>query len=149
MIWDVLEATWEEGYAHAKEYFLSNGDLLVPYQYKCEDGYRLGTWIAARRGGYIGYGSWARPTDEEIQRLEKIGMVWDVEDYLWLQNYQLAKEYYEAHGNLKIPKRYVTASGKCLGIWIHSQRQMYLGKKSNKNLSKERIDMLNSIGMLW
>lgn len=149
MIWDVFEVTWEEGYAHAQKYYLTHGNLLVPQRYICDDGYPLGSWIASRRGGYMGYGSWSRPTDAQIERLEAIGMVWDVEEYLWMQNYQLAKEYFEIHGNLQIPKRYVTECGKHLGLWIQHQRRMYLGKQSDKNLSSERIAMLNNIGMIW
>jgi hypothetical protein len=76
-------------------------------------------------------------------------MVWDVEDHIWKQNYLIAKEYYREHGNLRVPKRYVTSDGKKLGIWIQNQRRMYQGKSSNKNLTDERIEMLNQIEMVW
>ncbi len=149
MIWDVIDSQWEEGYAHAAEYFHIHGDLLVPQKYKCEDGFPLGTWIATRRGGYIGYGSWAKPTDAQIARLEAIGMIWDVEEYYWRKNYNLAKDFYRKNGHLKISKRYITAEGENLGIWIQRQRQMYRGKASNKNLTEERIGLLNQINMIW
>lgn len=149
MIWNVQDALWEEGYSHALQYFKTHGDLLVPHKYRCKDDYPLGTWIAARRGGYIGFGSWARPTDAQIARLEEIGMVWDVEDHIWKLNYLIAKEYYRVHGNLRVPKRYVTPDGKNLGIWIQNQRRMYRGKSSNKNLTEERISLLDQLEMIW
>lgn len=149
MIWDVFDSQWEKGYEHAMEYFKTHGDLLVPNKYKSDDGFPLGTWITARRGGYMGYGSWAKPTEAQIGRLEAIGMVWDVEEYFWMKNYNLAKAFYRKNGHLKIPKRYITAEGEALGIWIQRQRQMYRGKANNKNLTEERVDLLNQINMIW
>ena len=149
MIWDVFDSQWEKGYNHAMEYFKTHGDLLVPNKYKSDDGFPLGTWVAARRGGYMGYGSWARPTEAQIGRLEAIGMVWDVEEYYWMKNYNLAKAFYCKNGHLKIPKRYITAEGDNLGIWIQRQRRMYRGKASKKNLTEERVNLLNQINMIW
>lgn len=149
MIWDVFDSQWGKGYDHAMEYFKTHGDLLVPSKYKSEDGFPLGTWIAARRGGYMGYGSWASPTETQIGLLEAIGMVWNVEEYYWMKNYNLAKAFYCENGHLKIPKRYITAEGENLGIWIQRQRRMYRGKASNKNLTEERINLLNQINMIW
>lgn len=45
MVWDGADA-WEIGFDHAKNYAAHNGDLLVRGGYVCEDGYRLGNWIA-------------------------------------------------------------------------------------------------------
>ena len=148
MIWDVLIEAWNEGFEHARWYYDKNGDLLVPVDYVCDDGYALGGWIQTRRGGYKGTGSWAKPTDEQVRLLEEIGMIWDIEDYLWKKNYSLAKDYYNKNGNLNVVKRYITPSGEKLGLWIQRQRRAYLGK-TGKSLSDERINLLNEIGMFW
>ncbi len=63
---------------------------------------------------------------------------------LWNEKYKIAKKYYEAKGNLKVPRRYII-DGVKLGDWISKQRDF---KKKNK-LSKEREEKLNNIGMVW
>lgn len=46
-------------------------------------------------------------------------------------------------------KKYVTEDGYALGIWIFDYRNAYHGKKSPVNISKEQIEILESIGMDW
>ncbi len=53
MVWEFSDA-WENGYAHAEEYFKQMGDLKVPNAYVCPDGYRLGKWISNQRCAYRG-----------------------------------------------------------------------------------------------
>lgn len=65
-------------------------------------------------------------------------------DYMYLE----AKKYYEQHGNLEIPKRYKTENGYSLGTWLLTQRRVYSGAVGGI-LTKERIDKLNAIGMVW
>ncbi len=66
----------------------------------------------------------------------------------WLENYELAKKYYEENGDLLVSFRYkVNYNNKIynLGTWIGTQRNEYrLGKLSDK-----RINLLNKIGMVW
>lgn len=66
----------------------------------------------------------------------------------WEVYYMAAKQWYEANGNLKVPKGYVTPSGLTLGSWIQTQRKMHAGKTSG-SLSPERIRLLERIGMIW
>ncbi|MCD7745796.1 MAG: Helicase associated domain protein [Lachnospiraceae bacterium] len=85
-------------------------------------------------------------TEEQIRRLDEIGMVWTkANDSKWDKSYQAAKEYASAHGNLRVPARYVTEDGFQLGRWICSQRQAYL----NQKLSGKRKEKLDAIGMVW
>ena len=148
MIWDRVSDEWQQGYNHAKEYYNKHGDLLVPFNYICSDGFTLGSWIQTRRGGYKGTGSWAKPTEEQKQMLEQIGMVWDVENYMWWKNYAIAKDYFIQNGDLNVPRRFETEYGEKLGNWIHRQRRMNKGK-TGKTLSIERKKALDEIGMIW
>ena len=66
----------------------------------------------------------------------------------WEVYYTAAKQWYEATGNLKIPKGYVTPSGLTLGSWIQTQRKVH-GGKTPGSLSSERIRLLEKIGMIW
>lgn len=74
MIWESNDP-WEQGFSHAIEYFRENGDLNVPNQYSCVDGYRLGKWISNQRFLY-GSSRGKEPGEERIQRLNAIGMIW-------------------------------------------------------------------------
>ena len=141
---DALTATWDMYYTSAKQYYQENGNLEVPARYITEEGYALGSWLnnqkAIRKGTIAG-----KLTEDQIQKLDSIGMIWDSLDYFWEQNYKLAKEYYLAHGNLDIQTNYRSEDGKNLGNWILRQRQLY---KSN-SLTDDQIKKLDSIGMDW
>ena len=141
---DALTATWDMYYASAKQYYTENGNLEVPARYITEEGYALGSWLnnqkAIRKGTIVG-----KLTQNQIQKLDEIGMIWDSLDYFWEQNFKLAKEYYLTYGNLDIRTNYRSEDGKHLGNWILRQRQLY---KSN-SLIDEQINKLDSIGMDW
>lgn len=141
---DALTATWDMYYASAKQYYKENGNLEVPARYITEEGYALGSWLnnqkAIHKGTIVG-----KLTEDQIQKLDSIGMIWDSLDYFWEQNFRLAKEYYLAHGNLDVPTNFKSKDGKHLGNWILRQRQLY---KSN-SLTDEQIKKLDSIGMDW
>ncbi len=72
---------------------------------------------------------------------ETLGASWDA-------MYAMAREYYETHGNLEVPKRYATPEGYSLGAWLDTQRKVYAGKVAG-NLSREQIRKLSAIGMRW
>ena len=141
---DALTATWDMYYASAKQYYQENGNLEVPARYITEEGYALGSWLnnqkAIRKGTIVG-----NLTEDQIQKLDDIGMIWDSLDYFWEQNFKLAKEYYLTYGSLDIPTNFKSKDGKHLGTWILRQRQLY---KSN-SLTDEQIKKLDSIGMDW
>ncbi|MDE7325126.1 MAG: Helicase associated domain protein [Lachnospiraceae bacterium] len=72
MVWEAA-VPWQTGFLHAREYYRENGHLEVPNVYVCKDGYRLGKWISNQRSAYA---SGNRLTEEQIQELAGIGMVW-------------------------------------------------------------------------
>ena len=141
---DALTATWDMYYASAKQYYKENGNLEVPARYITEEGYALGSWLnnqkAIRKGTIVG-----KLTEDQIQKLDSIGMIWDSLDYFWEQNFSLAKEYYLAHGNLDVPTNFKSKDGKHLGNWVLRQRQL---NKTN-SLTDEQVNRLDSIGMDW
>jgi Helicase associated domain len=47
--WDVFSDQWEEGFAHLKEFSVRVGHCRVPFTYKSDDNYGLGTWVANQR----------------------------------------------------------------------------------------------------
>jgi len=153
MIWDPYKEQWEKMFEIAQEYYEEHGNLKVPDKYNSPDGESLGTWIATQRRAY----KIQDLTEEEIKRLESIGMIWDVFDLQWQKMFGLAQEYYEEHGNLKVPKGYITPSGERLASWLGKQRLAYKNislpieqrYSGSKPLSVEKVAMLESIGMIW
>lgn len=74
-----LEAAWEKGFASAQKYRTEHGDLLVPVRYRDKNDFALGEWIVYNRQRYLG----GNLTQNRIERLEAIGMVWSTSNDLW------------------------------------------------------------------
>ena len=143
MVWkSKLEIAWETGYQAALEYYNEHGNLDVPTVYVTSSGYKLGGWIADRRER-----GKENHSMEEQQRLDDIGMIWKKPDS-WEIRYELARQYYEEHGNLNIPAKY-KVNGIWLSKWINEQRQIYIGNRGEKQLTEEQIVLLEAIGMIW
>lgn len=66
----------------------------------------------------------------------------------WDVMFSHAKQYYEQHGNLDVPRRYKTPEGYSLGVWLQTQRQIRAGKEAGC-LDEERVAKLDSLGMRW
>ncbi len=148
---NVYDENWSKNYELAKKYYEHHCDLLIPNKFKTSDGYtydengvRLGEWINSQRNTY------KTLSRKRKQKLGEIGFVLSAFDESWLKNYELAKKYYEHHGDLLIPVKFKTndgctydESGVKLGNWIMNQRH------GHKKLSEERKTLLSSIGMIW
>ena len=136
-----LEAAWEKGFASAQKYRAEHGDLLVPVRYRDKNDFALGEWIVYNRQRYLG----GNLTQNRIERLEAIGMVWSTSNDLWEQNYTAATQYYLEHGNLEVPIKYETPSGFGLGVWLGAQRAAHKAGE----LPQEQVERLDALGMDW
>ena len=136
-----LEAAWEKGFASAQKYRTEHGDLLVPVRYRDKNDFALGEWIVYNRQRYLG----GNLTQNRIERLEAIGMVWSTSNDLWEQNYAAATQYYLEHGNLEVPIKYETPSGFGLGVWLGAQRAAHKAGE----LPQEQLERLDALGMDW
>ena len=161
MVWNVYDEGRNKNFELASSYYEHYGNLNIRVDFKTSNGYdydekgiALGKWIVDQRQAYKGTGS-CKITEEQIKKLECIGMVWSPYDEEWNKNFELAKIYYEYHGNLKISRDFRTVdgytkdeNGVALGGWIHSQRNAYKDQLKRK-ITEEQIKKLESIGMLW
>ena len=136
-----LEAAWEKGFASAQKYRTEHGDLLVPVRYRDKNDFALGEWIVYNRQRYLG----GNLTQNRIERLEAIGMVWSTSNDLWEQNYAAATQYYLEHGDLEVPIKYETPSGFGLGVWLGAQRAAHKAGE----LPQEQVERLDARGMDW
>ena len=147
---DRLTRTWEDYYELAKIYYEHYGNLLIPAAFKTNDGctydengiVKLGIWISTQRQNF------SNLSPEKQQSLQNIGFVLNPLKERWHKNYELAKAYYEHHGNLLMPYKFKTNDGYThdengtinLGNWIGTQR------KNFSSLSKEKQQLLQDIG---
>ena len=146
MVWDsIRDLSWKRFYAEAVKYKKTYGDLKVPAKYVTGDGVRLGQWIANlriyRKSGIKA----AFMSEERIEQLDKLGMIWEVNDFLWDDNYAECAKYYRVHGDLDIKVGYITPDGVRIGLWLSNQRK----RRKEGKLTDEQINRLDSIGMQW
>ena len=138
-VWDVLEANWEEGYAHLKAYVKAKGNARVPQRYTTRDGYRLGQWANVLRAKQKTLSPVRR------QRLERAkGWAWDLNVAVWEDGYAQLKAYVKTEGTAEVPTAYRTAEGFKLGHWVSKQRS------NRKTLSADRRRRLERVkGWAW
>ena len=143
--------SWEEMYDYAKKYYQHHGDLEIKQNFKTNNGYEynefgiinLGYWINNQKRRVL-------PESEKGQKLLQIGMQFKKKCLSWEDYYDLAKIYYEHHGNLEVQTKFKTNNGYeysefgtiNLGAWIYRQRQ-------NIRFKSERGQKLLKIGMCF
>ena len=150
MIWDVREYRWNKSYDAAAAYYEMHGDLDMPHNYVDENGICLATWLRNQKNAFNGKTNASPLTQEQIRKLEALGVQWTnkYEDR-WQKWYGLAELYYKEHGNLKVGTTYCV-NGEALGKWLHAIRLTRKAPEtSNRKLTEERIRQLDAIGMDW
>ena len=139
VVWELNKRKWDEMLALLIEYQKREGDCLVPQDYK-EDGKHLGTWIdiqrQSKKKGELG----ATKKD----RLEAIGMVWDVSAFNRKEMMTGLLRYKEREGNCNVPTSHIE-DGKDLGSWLNRQRQARAAGKLNPSFIKD----LEATGVIW
>ena len=150
MIWDsYLDIAWEKHFTEAEQYFKEYGDLNVNVNYSTSSGFLLGQWLSNLRVARKNSIRQGQLTEERVKRLDAIGMIWDVPDYLWEKNFIEAMTYYRQNGHLDVPYRYTSPNGIKLGVWVRNLRAIHTGRSKGAPLTDEQIARLDSIGMLW
>ncbi len=125
-------------------YFRKYGNLKIPVHYVSPEGLRIGAWVRKQRNIRSGHGCGTDLSDDQVRRLEAIGMIWeDTYTAAWNKGLDAARKYYEEYGNLDVPSGYFTPDGFRLGGWIADQREKGAAKLG------ERAARLEEIGMIW
>ncbi len=146
MRWDVLDYLFEQNYAAAVRYHRIHGNLDVPAAYVDPDGVRLGAWLRRLCRIREGKSQKGRLTDEQIARLDRLGMVWgNRNDLAWEKGFGYAEAYYRKNHSLNISPSYRTADGYKLGDWVSNQREKY----RSGQMKDDRKKRLDAIGMVW
>ena len=143
-----LGSAWDTYYEAAKQWYEENGNLKIPKSYVTGSGLTLGAWINTQRrvksGNISGNLTW-----EKIQKLNDIGMIWDVTDSSWQEVLEELKSYRNTYGNLDIKAKYVSPTGFRLGSWINNMRFKVKKYGIEQALTDEQRKALEELGMIW
>ena len=147
------------------------GNCLVPKT--CPKNKKLGSWVCSQRLIYKNYekGKSSTMTPERIRLLNELGFVWEIRKrksngkmVSWIERFNQLVEYQNKFGTCNEIRRRDTEEYVKLSNWILNQRTAYKGFVKIKNspsasdgshmvdgprISKERINMLESIGFSW
>ena len=141
-----LSSTWDHYFAAASTYYAEHGDLKVPLRYKTPGGLSLGDWVQTQRQIRKGKRTFGTLTQQQIERLNSIGMVWETRsETAWAKGLEAAKRYRQQYGDLQVPSAYKDADGFALGNWIRNTRSRF----GSGGLKESQIRELDALGMVW
>lgn len=140
------QMSWDEWYRLAAAYRDANGNLLVPKDYACPAGQKLGRWIERQRAKYNGVTSVRGHLDRtQIMLLNQIGMVWKLEyRHDWAEWLEKLDWYRSMYGNVDVPHSFEDGDFR-LGNWLVEQRKSYAAG----TLGRREIDDLEARGVCW
>ena len=141
-----LSSTWDHYFAEASTYYAEHGNLKVPLRYKTPGGLSLGDWVQTQRQIRKGKRTFGTLTQQQIERLDGIGMVWESRsETAWAKGLEAAKHYHQQYGDLQVPSDYKDGNGFALGIWVRDVRRRY----RSGGLTQDRVAELEALGMVW
>jgi very-short-patch-repair endonuclease len=138
---DYVSQKWNQMYKEVYGYYRRHGNLSVAPDVRSSSGVSVANWINSQREAYRN----DELTSLQIQKLEKVGMVWDPFEQKWMRMYHLAEEYSRQQGNLEIPAGYRTEDRVGLGAWLVNQREEY----RRGQLDLRRIHLLERLAVIW
>ena len=140
VVWDLLADKWDQHFDLLVRYHEREGHCDVPTGHVTEDGINLSRWLTHQRTAF----KEGKLEESRRQRLEDVGVVWDVYTNLWEQNFDLLVRYHEREGHCDVPKRHME-EGINLGTWLNRQRMEF---KEGK-LDELRHRQLEELGVTW
>ena len=165
VVWDVLAERWERMFGLLQAFRDREGHANVPRRHE-EDGEKLGFWLQAQRTRYKARGlsdeerkgrQISALSDEEMERLQALGVVWDVLAEQRERMFGLLQAFREREGHANVPSGHVE-DGEKLGFWLRNQRVRYKarglseaerkGRKAS-TMSDEEVERLEAVGVVW
>lgn len=142
--------TWFSYYRAILNFYNNNYNLVVPLNYTLNidnKTIKLGKYLDDIRTNKITI------SNEQKEILNKVGMIWDKDEYnkkiyynTWLNTYNAVKEYYNLYNTLLISEKvYVTING--VKVYLNEWLNLQLKLIKHNMLSSNQVDMLNEIGI--
>lgn len=135
--WNVIDDNWATNFSELEKFKAKYGNCNVPYVYEENPG--LSNWCNSQRTAY----NQERISTDRIEKLERIGFVWDTTDSRWHARYRELAGFQESHGHCNTPQK--DERFKLLSEWCSTQRRSY----KNKKLTDQRRRLLEKIGFQW
>ena len=128
---------WEVMFKALCEFKEINDHCNVPD--KWPENTQLGRWVGKQRTknnrGLL--------SDERIERLNKIGFIWDALSATWEEMFGALLMFKREHGHCKVPSHW--PNNPKLRRWVFTQREFF----KSGTLSEDRIRRLKEIGFEW
>lgn len=122
---------WENGLKHFDKYIREhNGDVLVPFNYKDEDGFDLGGWVQRRRTDFRN----KNLSEDRFSELEKRNFIWDIIRFNFENKVKIIAEYYEKYKKYPLIK-----SSGSIGNFISTEKTNMRNEKENYPEWKKEI----------
>lgn len=134
-IWNVLESGWEEGFSALKPFKAREGHCNISAKHR-EETFSLGQWVTHQRQ------SKDIMSTKRRQRLDDIGLDWDVLEAKWEGGYSALKEFKAREGHCYVPAKHREGTFR-LGQWVGVQRS------TKDTMSTERRQRLDEVGFVW
>jgi hypothetical protein len=115
--WNARSDKWEEGFAYLKKFAEGEGHCRLVGDYKTDDDYRLGQWVAVQRAVQD------TMNPDRRQRLEALPRwSWDAWSDKWEEGFSYLKKFAEREGHCRVVGDYKTDDDYRLGQWVGVQR---------------------------
>ena len=131
--WEVRDSVWSGRFEELLKYREMYGHVDVPANWTGG----LGSWIATQRGNKRR----GDLTNEQVQKLDEVGVNWNPIDSKWQEMFEALCEFYKSNGHTNVPQRPTNP----LGIWVRHQRD----SKKIGRLSVEQESKLEGIYFQW
>ena len=151
-IWNLSKYKWEEAFNHLVAYKEAFGDCLVN-KWLIRHRYHIDISVSEKRSQkdilqidprldkWVKWLRLADLTTEQVKRLNKLGMVWDLKDDEWKEFFKRLVDHKEEFGDCLV--EWSLNTDHRLARWVSRKR-----RQKNK-LTPEQITSLDELGFVW
>ena len=147
---------WNSRFEQLQAYKEKHGDCNVPHGFPEDPAFA--EWIHRQRTTHAsiqkkpdskGTAKGYTNLQERMDRLAEIGFSFTVHSDVWMEHWNMLKEYRDKNGDSKVPTHY--AANPRLGRWVHTQRHQrrLLEKGKQSTITQERIAKLDELDFPW
>jgi hypothetical protein len=141
-------ADWDVVFAVVKRFYDEHGHLDVPGDLRAVPpevgpGTLVRKWLNNQRPRLKA----GRTTEEQKNKLDSVGFIWDLEEAEWMEKYRLACRFNQEHGHLAVTKLHVRENREWAPLltWLLIQVRL----RAARRLSDTRVALLDRIGIPW